>query len=785
MKVQQTTSMLAKELHADPKNIPSAFKDLVSYVIHNIVGSKLAGLWKINNDAIHLSQQTSHDRTLYSKQLRIDESLNEVPLGLAKVSPLPKKTLKIVKKKKEITNPSKNNKFPIYDEIPATNFSCNLLKLKKGYYADTEAGCQVYHYCHEDGRQDSFLCPKGTIFNLNVTVCDWWYNAKCSGSKVRIEATNTSTIYAQSEEKTDFSNHIERFSRSNINEQSDFYYYDYKSNPEVEDDYYYDDYDHEYSEYSGDEYDDSQSYYDEDNNIQTTEIYKNGFIDLFATTTPTVSPFEALALANKKPDISVQQQSNDLKRRQEIILQRQKNKYITKQQELNARINAQNRLLSLSTPSPKNIERRQSVYTSDLNRSTMFALQNHNQQNQFNRQENNRAHLLHNQHQQGHITQNERHQEQPRYQNIVQSKERFQIPRNDQQQLLHQQGYIAHNEKQQEQPYYQHLVQPKPKINYNGNGANVPSQQQYFHSVPVNTQNYINNREFSIVHTTPKSFYQNNEHTPQNIYQRESSVHSNKDINLNYRQIPQYQNTDNFRSNNNANFELPNQKPTHYSNQNPRDVNPYSKDEISIQWRPKATSGFVPGYEPSPTDNPMLSKINTNNQHYYTQNTVTQIPKAEIHPTLLVDLAARLYSEKDEVNQNQQKHLHKIGKNCYAFEESGVSLIGGAERCIDGPHHHHQHESSLESPKAISHLLQNDRFRAQLNQPEIITADPLSLPSFNSDPKRPIRKKDDSKIQTQRNHQERIHISKQIPRKESSTPWSFRQFSLIRNIFGV
>ncbi|CAB4070490.1 unnamed protein product [Lepeophtheirus salmonis] len=549
--------------------------------------------FQINNDAIHLSQQTSHDRTLYSKQLRIDESLNEVPLGLAKVSPLPKKNL------------------------------------KKGYYADTEAGCQVYHYCHEDGRQDSFLCPKGTIFNLNVTVCDWWYNAKCSGSKITI--------------------------------------------------------------------------------FKTTEIYKNGFIDLFATTTPTVSPFEALALANKKPDISVQQQSNDLKRRQEIILQRQKNEYITKQQELNARINAQNRLLSLSTPSPKNIERRQSVYTSDLNRSTMFALQNHNQQNQFNRQENNRAHLLHNQHQQGHITQNERHQEQPRYQNIVQSKERLQIPRNDQQQLLHQQGYIAHSEKQQEQPYYQHLVQPKPKINYNGNGANVPSQQQYFHSVPVNTQNYINNRQFSIVHTTPKSFYQNNEHTPQNIYQRESSVHSNEDINLNYRQIPQYQNTDHFRSNNNANFELPNQKPTHYSNQSPRDVNPYSKDEISIQWRPKATSGFVPGYEPSPTDNPMLSKINTNNQHYYTQNTVTQIPKAEIHPTLLVDLAARLYSEKDEVNQNQQKHLHKIGKkNCYAFEESGVSLIGGAERCIDGPHHHHQHESSLESPKAVSHLLQND-----------------------------------------------------------------------------
>ena len=41
---------------------------------------------------------------------------------------------------------------------------------------------QVYHYCHHDGRQDSFLCPKGTVFNQKVFVCDWWYNADCGGS---------------------------------------------------------------------------------------------------------------------------------------------------------------------------------------------------------------------------------------------------------------------------------------------------------------------------------------------------------------------------------------------------------------------------------------------------------------------------------------------------------------------------------------------------------------------------------------------------------------------------
>ena len=40
----------------------------------------------------------------------------------------------------------------------------------------------MYHYCHHDGRQDSFLCPKGTVFNQKVFVCDWWYNADCGNS---------------------------------------------------------------------------------------------------------------------------------------------------------------------------------------------------------------------------------------------------------------------------------------------------------------------------------------------------------------------------------------------------------------------------------------------------------------------------------------------------------------------------------------------------------------------------------------------------------------------------
>ena len=38
---------------------------------------------------------------------------------------------------------------------------------------------QVFHVCHRDGRQDSFLCPNGTVFNQKYFVCDWWYNFPC------------------------------------------------------------------------------------------------------------------------------------------------------------------------------------------------------------------------------------------------------------------------------------------------------------------------------------------------------------------------------------------------------------------------------------------------------------------------------------------------------------------------------------------------------------------------------------------------------------------------------
>ena len=41
---------------------------------------------------------------------------------------------------------------------------------------------QVFHVCEEGKRQSSFLCPRGTIFNQEFRVCDWWYNVKCEDS---------------------------------------------------------------------------------------------------------------------------------------------------------------------------------------------------------------------------------------------------------------------------------------------------------------------------------------------------------------------------------------------------------------------------------------------------------------------------------------------------------------------------------------------------------------------------------------------------------------------------
>ena len=73
--------------------------------------------------------------------------------------------------------------YPIYGDVPETAFSCDG-QVDGGYYADSEAECQVFHICTADGQgglaKYSFLCPNGTIFNQNYFICDWWFNFDCS-----------------------------------------------------------------------------------------------------------------------------------------------------------------------------------------------------------------------------------------------------------------------------------------------------------------------------------------------------------------------------------------------------------------------------------------------------------------------------------------------------------------------------------------------------------------------------------------------------------------------------
>lgn len=41
---------------------------------------------------------------------------------------------------------------------------------------------QVFHFCHGDGKQDTFYCGYGTIFNEYLGTCDYKNNVYCSSS---------------------------------------------------------------------------------------------------------------------------------------------------------------------------------------------------------------------------------------------------------------------------------------------------------------------------------------------------------------------------------------------------------------------------------------------------------------------------------------------------------------------------------------------------------------------------------------------------------------------------
>jgi len=60
-----------------------------------------------------------------------------------------------------------------------TGFDCRTVPYPDRHYADPEAGCQIYHFCHADGKQDTFECGYGTIFNEYLGTCDYKNNVHC------------------------------------------------------------------------------------------------------------------------------------------------------------------------------------------------------------------------------------------------------------------------------------------------------------------------------------------------------------------------------------------------------------------------------------------------------------------------------------------------------------------------------------------------------------------------------------------------------------------------------
>ncbi|XP_015109379.1 uncharacterized protein LOC107036146 [Diachasma alloeum] len=71
--------------------------------------------------------------------------------------------------------------YPSYVTIPQTSFQCQ--SQYRGYYADEEAGCQLFHVCDGNFLVSSFLCPIGATFSQKLLTCDWWNKVDCSSTR--------------------------------------------------------------------------------------------------------------------------------------------------------------------------------------------------------------------------------------------------------------------------------------------------------------------------------------------------------------------------------------------------------------------------------------------------------------------------------------------------------------------------------------------------------------------------------------------------------------------------
>jgi len=92
-----------------------------------------------------------------------------------------------------IENSRDANAYPTYNTIPDTKFDCSS-KAGPGFYADTEAGCQVFHRCDLAGNVTDYLCVNSTIFNQITLICDKWYNVDC-GRSIELENFANSRLY--------------------------------------------------------------------------------------------------------------------------------------------------------------------------------------------------------------------------------------------------------------------------------------------------------------------------------------------------------------------------------------------------------------------------------------------------------------------------------------------------------------------------------------------------------------------------------------------------------------
>jgi len=54
--------------------------------------------------------------------------------------------------------------------LPNVKFDCS--GRQEGYYGDPDYRCEVFHYCNNDGKRDTFLCPSNSKFNQKDMTCD-------------------------------------------------------------------------------------------------------------------------------------------------------------------------------------------------------------------------------------------------------------------------------------------------------------------------------------------------------------------------------------------------------------------------------------------------------------------------------------------------------------------------------------------------------------------------------------------------------------------------------------